>query len=255
MQEFIRNGKFDSYSVSVKHFQDNENDIKYKILKTVYELTNVFIDKVYVSSSSEDLSADASAFKVWVKLFNVNFISKKLGKGNHELLPYFYNLSDSGHIRFVRNNKKKSLSIGLGSPLIYYHFASNGKDLISLDEAAALKSPVGQPNEDLAENVTLRLLAEKAQKFFKTTNQNFLIVDTAIEKIVLKHDYKNCLKDEINANRDEDLIINRLFEECFDSHRDAFGNLESMVSHLKKTHPIRIGCSCIKVEDADKIVS
>ena len=91
-------------------------------------------------------------------------------EGNHELLPYFYNLSDSGHIRFVRNNKKKSLSIGLGSPLIYYHFASNGKDLISLDEAAALKSPVGQPNEDLAENVTLRLLAEIAQKFFKTTN-------------------------------------------------------------------------------------
>jgi len=100
-------------------------------------------------------------------------------------------LADSGQIRYIDDKKESYRYIGLGSPLIYLQLASRGKFDINLDETAALKFPQGKSNEEIAENLTLRYLTQKAKCFLKTVDQNFEIKDTNVEKLVLRTEYNN----------------------------------------------------------------
>lgn len=101
--------------------------------------------------------------------------------------------------------------------------AIKGKNTISLDEASALKFPVGIPNQDVAENVVLRVLAKNGAKFLKFSNKDFKIINKNVENITLKRDYQHKDLNEIHASFDINQIINRLFKECYEINRDVFG--------------------------------
>ena len=265
LSDYIINDKCDSYSVSMRHFQSNQSDpndmIKYKILEAVYKCTNAYVDKDFISTT-EELPTNISAFQTWTKLIKYRIISEKIETDEKfEVLTLIYNLADSGHIRFIDDRFETYGLIGLGSPLIYLQLASKGNNEITLDEAVALKSPNTQPNDDIAENITLRFLAQNASKLFQV-DSNFRIIDTDVQKIVLKYEYTNILVKEVHANYDQDQIVNRLFKECYENNKDVFGmdgllleedqlNGNELIAHRIQ---IKLGSSCIRDEDANKII-
>jgi hypothetical protein len=228
MQEFILLGKCDNYSVSLKNFQNSKNNDNYKILEVVYHLTNYLMGRDLVSTS-EDLPNDIFAYQAWTKTIDVKLISEKLGDIKFDLLPMIYNLEDNGFIRFIEDRESSPFGfISLGSPLIYLQF-SMSKRLISItpDEIASLKSPVGHPNEKIAQNVAFRFIAKKAAEFLETKNKKFQILDTNVEKIFLKYNYTNISSKKVYANSEINQIKNRLFKECFESENST--NQEKVV--------------------------
>lgn len=259
LSDYIINDKCDSYSVSMRHFQSNQTDpndmIKYKILEAVYKCTNAYVDKDFISTT-EELPTNISAFQTWTKLIKYRIISEKIETDeNFEVLPLIYNLADSGHIRYIDDRFETYGLIGLGSPLIYLQLASKGKYEISLDEAVALKSPNTQPNDDIAENITLRFLAKNASKLLQV-DSNFRMIDKDVQKIVLKYEYTNILVKEVHANYDQDQIVNRLFKECYENNKDVFGmdgllleedqlNGNELIAHRIQ---IKLGSSCIEMK-------
>ena len=257
MTELIAQGICNSYSVSIKQVDErNSNESKYnEILEAVYKCTNAMVDRVMVPSI-EETPYTISALSTWTKLIEYYIIYDEL-KDN--FLNEIYNLVDSGHIRYINGNKESYQTyIGFGSPLIYLQLASRGKFDITLDEAAALKFPQDKPNEEIAKNITLRYLAQKAKCFLKTSDQNFKIKDTNVEKIVLIKEYKNIQKDDNHANFDQVYLINRFFKESYQENQDLFGidglllekdNENDFIAHRIK---IKLGVSCIKIEEAEK---
>jgi len=259
LTELIAQGICNSYSVSIKHFDGiNSNESKYnKILEAVYKCTNAMADRVMVPTN-EEIPYTISALSTWTKIIEYSIIYDEL---KDSFLEEIYNLVDSGHIRYIDDKKESYEScIGLGSPLIYLKLASRGKFDITLDEAAALKFSQDKPNE-IAENVTLRCLAQNAKFFLKTADQNFKIKDTNVEKIVLRKEYKNILTDDNHANFDQVYLINRFFKESYQENQDSFGieglllekdNENDFIAHRIK---IKLGVSCIKIEEAEKITT
>jgi Fe-S-cluster formation regulator IscX/YfhJ len=266
MQELIQLGKCDNYTVSLKNFQNSKNDSNYKILEAVYHWTNYYMDRSFVSTP-EDLPNDIFAYQAWTKIIEIQQISEKMGDIKNDLLPMIYNLADNGSIRFIDDRESSPFGfIGLGSPLIYFQFATKGRINITPDEIAALKSPVGQPNEEIAENVAFRFIANKAAEFLEIKNKNFQILDTNVQKIVLKYNYTNISSEKIYANGEINQIKNRFFKECFESEnstnqeKDVFGmdgiviendelNMEAIIVHRIQ---LKLGTSNIK--NANEII-
>jgi hypothetical protein len=220
------------------------------------------VDREMVSTI-EEIPYKISALHTWTKLIKYSIISDELeNEIKPDLLKNIYNLADSGHIRYIDEKKESFGYIGLGSPLIYLQIATRGEFNISLDEVAALKFPQCKPNKEIAENVTLKYLAQKARCFLKTADPNFEIKDTKIEKIILRKEYKNSQTDVIHANLGQVHIINRLFKESYQENKDSFGmdslllkkdeNENAFIAHRIQ---IKLGVSCIKIEDAKKFTS
>ena len=79
------------------------------------------------------------------------------------MLPLIYDLSDSGHLRFIDNQFNQL--IDLGSPLIYLQLANKiSKSVFTMNEIFALKNPSGLYS-NIAENVVLRILAQNSNIF------------------------------------------------------------------------------------------
>ena len=224
LKELVKGEKFnfnsDSYAVSMKHFS-NDSDIKLKILEVVFQCTSVYVERALTCY----LPNSILAFKPWTRLFCYKIFLDKIKQSEFdqcELLRSVYDLADSGHLRFI-DDQVTGESISLASPLIYLQLANNGKNTITLDEAFALKNPYGD-YADIAENLTLRILAQNAHVF---QIPGLEIIDKDVEKIVFKESYTN-LDDEMNACYDLDCITNIVFKETYVSlknqcHKDALG--------------------------------
>jgi hypothetical protein len=269
MSEFISKETCDSYSVSLRHFNSDNysNKMKLKILETLYKCANATIDINHVSSP-EELPTNLSAFQSWTKYISyqtfLNEFVEEHGNDFNDLLPYIYDLTDSGHIRYLDEKKTPNGWIGLGSSLIYLQLASKGKFEITIDEAAALKFPSGQPNQSLAENVTLRYLAHNAHKFLQVLS-DFKISTHNIDKLCLRKNQSNkCSNDMIYLNcNDLDQITNRLFKEVYENNKDVFG-ADGILLENDKTKEntfivhriqIKLGTSNIKKTDAENIIN
>ncbi len=217
LEKIVLNGesKFDL----MKNFQNKSDRIKSKILESVFHCTSVFIDKTCISTIEDLLDEPSiSTFIKWTKLFKYSCFLEKFNQNNtdenlsEELLPLIYDLSDSGHLRFIDNQFNQL--IGLGSPLIYLQLANkNSKSVLTMDEIFALKNPSG-PYSDIAENVVLSILAQNSHIFnisgLKMTYKN-------VEKIILKENYTNIktYADEIYVFHNLDTITNKLFKVCY----------------------------------------
>jgi len=217
LEKIVLNGesKFDL----MKNFQNKSDRIKSKILESVFHCTSVFIDKTCISTIEDLLDEPSiSTFIKWTKLFKYSCFLEKFNQDNtdenlsEELLPLIYDLSDSGHLRFIDNQFNQL--IGLGSPLIYLQLANkNSKSVLTMDEIFALKNPSG-PYSDIAENVVLSILAQNSHIFnisgLKMTYKN-------LEKTILKENYTNIktYADEIYVFHNLDTITNKLFKVCY----------------------------------------
>ena len=177
------------------------------------------------------------------------------------MLPLIYDLSDSGHLRFIDNQFNQL--IGLGSPLIYLQLANkNSKSVFTMDEIFALKNPSGLYS-NIAENVVLRILAQNSNIF---NISGFIMTDKNVEKIILKENYTNIktYADEIYACHNLDTITNKLFKECFMSStnqmvKDALGinglllqsDANSLIAHRIQ---IKLGQHVIQDKDGTAII-
>ncbi len=262
MEEFNDQGKCDSYSISLRDISTNPEDIKYKIINTIYRCTNSFVNKEYVSTP-EELSNEISAFQEWTKQISYRMFLENLeNESGHNIVRLIYDLADSGYIRFIQNQDIISSCVSLASPMIYLQLSSK-KTTITLDEAAALKSPTGKPNEKIAENVTLRCLALRAECFIKSGVENFKLLDTDVEKIILRYNYENISQKELNLNLKVDQIINRFFKETFENDKDVFGMDGLLLERDSSTDngliahriQIKLGTSSLDEEEALKIIS
>ncbi len=99
LKELVQSGRsfVDSYSVSLKHFQNKASIMKSKKLESVFLCTSAFVDKTSVSTI-EDVPASVSTFKSWTKLFSYSFFLEKfienIGKNmSEDLLPLIYDLA------------------------------------------------------------------------------------------------------------------------------------------------------------------
>jgi hypothetical protein len=270
LKKIVLNGEsnVDSYSVSMKHFQNESARMKLKILETVFQCTSVFIDKTCISTIEDLLDEPSiSTFKTWTKTFNYSCFLETFNQDNtdenisEELLPLIYDLSDSGHLRFIDNQFNQL--IGLGSPLIYLQLANkNSKSVFTMDEIFALKNPSGLYS-NIAENVVLRILAQNSNIF---NISGFIMTDKNVEKIILKENYTNIktYADEIYACHNLDTITNKLFKECFMSStnqmvKDALGinglllqsDANSLIAHRIQ---IKLGQHVIQDKDGTAII-
>jgi hypothetical protein len=190
----------------------------------VFQCTSVYVERA-LTSTIGDLPNCILAFKPWTRLFCYKIFLDTIKQIEFEqckLQRSVYDLVDSGHLRFI-DDQVTGETISLASPLIYLQLANNGKNTITLDEAFALKNPYGD-YADIAENLTLGILAQNAHVF---QIPGLEIIDKDVEKIVFKESYTN-LDDEMNACYDLDCITNIVFKETYVSlknqcHKDALG--------------------------------
>jgi hypothetical protein len=267
MEKFIDEGECDSYSISLKHFDGSPNKEKYDIiLDAIFKATNSLIEQDSYSTSV--LPENISDIESWTRLIRSDIIEKEVRKQmDCDLTALFFNLSDMGQIRFLKNSYERHFLepvmnfVSLGSPYIYLELLAKGITTLSLIEIFSLKHPSGTYAK-IAEDVTLRFLAINSKKFVDFEEAHFETIDANVQNFVLKHDYTIAPKSK-HANLDSNEITNRLFKECYDNVKDVFG-MDGLLLKIDKESSengliahrfqIKLGKSNINFHEAQKII-
>ena len=149
------------------------------------------VDRVMVPTI-EETPYTISALSKWTKLIEYSIIYDEL---KDSFLNEIYNLVDSGHIRYINDNKESYQTyIGFGSPLIYLQLArflkesyQENQDLLGID---ALLLEKDNENDFIAHKIKIKLGISciKIEEAEKTTTK----VNTQLQN------FKECLA---NANK------------------------------------------------------
>jgi hypothetical protein len=215
---FLSNMDIDSYSVSIR----NITTIEEQILTALYKCIHTYIDREFMSTDS------LKELQTWTKLVELRQLKVELEPEiKNQVEKYMiYNLADRGILRFKDDDVYEGERVGFATPLIYHSIRVAERDSLDINKIVSLKYPEGQPNEIIAEEITLKCLANKVNEWIQLDvgDKEIQLNNTdVLGKLNLDSIEDKPSSISLNLNdEDENKIINRLFKETHNK-RDVLG--------------------------------
>ena len=155
LSECLQGRDSSTYHVSAKSVKfDPEPNEQAQVLQAIYEALPRWCTDNHLTSATATTHLIST------------HIAKSLTDHPESIL---YDMADAGLIRYIADNPI-SKKIGIGSPLVYFTVALQGKLNVTAFEVAALYMPTGHIMGVTAEKVVCRFLAKAFQTFVECPN-------------------------------------------------------------------------------------